>query len=119
LLQAELHAELRALGVHIGVGDLGENITTAGIDLLTLPTKTRLHFGATAVVELTGLRKPCVLIDRFMPGLMAGTFGTRPDGTRFAKAGVMSVVLRSGQVQLGDAIEVELPSGSGQPLAYV
>ena len=46
-------------------GDLGENVTTEGIDLLALPTGTRLHLGATAVVEITGLRNPCIQIDNF------------------------------------------------------
>ena len=63
---------------HRSPGDLGENVTTPGVDLLALPTGTRLHLGATAVVEVTGLRNPCVQIDRFQKGLMAATLGRTP-----------------------------------------
>ena len=75
LMHAELFDELRAKGFIVQPGDLGENITTSGIDLLALPAGTRLHLGATAVVEVTGLRNPCIQIDGFQKGLMAATPG--------------------------------------------
>ena len=73
LIHAELFDELRAKGFSVRPGDLGENITTCSIDLLALPTGTRLHIGATAVVEVTGSRNPCVQLDQFQHGLMAAT----------------------------------------------
>src|SRR3954467_11801919 len=48
LMHSELHDELRSAGYAVEAGDLGENITTRGIDLLGLSTGTRLHLGATA-----------------------------------------------------------------------
>src|SRR5690242_15777233 len=71
LIHAELHDELQAAGFTVSAGQMGENITTRGIDLLLLPTGTRLHFGNTAVIEVTGLRNPCTQLDDFQSGLMA------------------------------------------------
>lgn len=110
LLQAELFDELREGGFKVAPGDLGENITTRGIDLLSLPTGTQLHLGASAVVEVTGLRNPCVQIDRFQQGLMAATLGRDANGGLIRKTGVMSVVLASGDVTTGDTVEVALPA---------
>src|SRR3954471_4816054 len=45
LIHAELFDELRTKGFSVKPGDLGENITTASIDLLAMPTGTRLHIG--------------------------------------------------------------------------
>src|SRR5437763_3567695 len=58
LIHAELHDELRGVGFLVAPGQMGENITTRGIELLSLPTGTRLHLGESAIVELTGLRNP-------------------------------------------------------------
>ena len=80
LIHAELFDELRAKGFAVKPGELGENITTAGIDLLALPTGTRLHLGASAVVEVTGLRNPRIQIDNFQKGLMAATLDKDADG---------------------------------------
>jgi MOSC domain-containing protein YiiM len=110
LLHDELFAELRAQGFVVAPGEMGENVTTHGIDLLALPAGTKLHLGASAVVEVTGLRNPCVQIDRFQPGLMAATLGRDASGGLVRKAGIMSIVLTSGEVFPGDAIGVELPA---------
>jgi MOSC domain-containing protein YiiM len=112
LIHTELFDELRVKGFSVQPGDLGENVTTSGIDLLALPSGTRLHLGATAVVEVTGLRNPCVQLDAFQKGLMAATLGKDTDGNLIRKAGVMSIVLSDGDVRPGDAVRVELP---GQP----
>ncbi|MBC8057992.1 MAG: MOSC domain-containing protein [Rhizobiales bacterium] len=119
LIHAELFDELRTAGFAIGPGQLGENVTTHGLDLLALPRGTRLHLGATAVVELTGLRNPCVQLDRFRPGLMAATLDRTADGTLVRKAGVMGIVLAGGELRTGDAIRVEQPTGAHLPLAPV
>lgn len=107
LIHAELFDELREKGFIVGPADLGENITTAGIDLLALPRATLLHIGEV-VLEVTGLRNPCIQIERFQPGLLAAVFGKGPDGALIRKTGVMTVVRSGGVVRPGDAIEVEL-----------
>ena len=119
LMHAELFDELRAKGFAVQPGDLGENVTTSGIDLLALPTGTRLHLGATAVVEVTGLRNPCIQIDDFQKGLMAATLDKDAGGNLIRKAGIMSIVLADGDVRPGDAIRVELPGAPHQPLQPV
>jgi MOSC domain-containing protein YiiM len=119
LIHAELHDELAGLGFTVAPGDTGENVTTRGVDLLALPTGTRLRMGDTAVVEVTGLRNPCVQLDRFATGLMAAVLDRAPDGSLIRKAGVMSVVVSGGDVRAGDPITVELPDGPHRPLAPV
>jgi MOSC domain-containing protein YiiM len=119
LIHAELHDELRQSGFDICAGDMGENVTTRGIDLLGLPTGTRLHLGEVAVVEITGLRNPCHQLDELQPGLMKATLDRDADGNLVRKAGVMGVVLRSGEVRAGDPIEVELPAPPHRPLEPV
>jgi MOSC domain-containing protein YiiM len=110
LIHAELHDELRAAGFDLSTGQMGENITTRGVDLLALPRGTRLHLGETTVVEVTGLRNPCSQLDRIRPGLMAATLGRDERGNLIRKAGVMGVVLAGGEVRPGDPIRIELPS---------
>jgi MOSC domain-containing protein YiiM len=109
LMHAELFDELRGKGFEVRPGDLGENVTTSGIDLLALPTGTRLHLGASAIVEVTGLRNPCVQIDNFQQGLMQATLDRDSDGNLVRKAGIMSIVMADGDVRPGDAIDIELP----------
>jgi hypothetical protein len=119
LLHAELFDELREQGFSVQPGDLGENVTTSGIDLLALPTGTRLHLGATAVIEVTGLRHPCIQIDGFQKGLMAATLDKDAAGNLIRKVGIMSIVLSDGDVRPGDAIRVELPELPYQALKPV
>jgi MOSC domain-containing protein YiiM len=84
LISGELHDELRGQGFHIGPGDMGENVTTRGLDLLALPRGTKLHLGVAAVAELTGLRNPCAQLDGLQPGLMAAVLGRGEQGERSA-----------------------------------
>jgi MOSC domain-containing protein YiiM len=119
LIHAELLDELRAKGFSVRPGELGENVTTSGIDLLALPTGTRLHLGASAVVEVTGLRNPCIQIDDFQKGLMAATLDKDADGNLVRKAGVMSIVIADGDVRPGDCVRVELPNTPHRPLLPV
>ncbi|HEY0856169.1 MAG TPA: MOSC domain-containing protein [Albitalea sp.] len=109
LLHGELFDELRAAGFTVGAGQLGENVTTQGIELLALPAGTRLRLGEHAVVEVTGLRNPCVQLDRFKPGLMKALLDRDADGRLVRKAGVMAVVIAGGDVYPGDPIAAELP----------
>ena len=119
LLPTELFEELHAKGFAVKPGDLGENITTSGIDLLALPTGTRLHLGADAVVAITGLRNPCIQLDHFQQGLMAATLDRDANGNLIRKAGIMSIVIAGGDVRPGDAIRVEMPAQPHRPLLPV
>ncbi len=119
LIHAELHDELRLAGFTVDAGEMGENITTRGIDLLTLPTGTLLHIGDSAVVEVTGLRNPCVQLDRFQEGLMEAVIERDPEGNPIGRAGVMGIVIMGGNVAGGDPIRVELPAGPHIPLRRV
>lgn len=119
LLHEELFDELRAAGFALSAGQLGENVTTRGIDLLGLPAGTRLRLGDTAVVEVTGLRNPCAQLDGIQPGLMAATLGRDEHGKLIRKAGVMAVVVSRGEVCPGDLIHIELPSEPHRPLDRV
>ena len=119
LLHAELHAELRARGFRVGPGDLGENITTHGIDLLGLPRGTRLQLGPQAVVEVTGLRNPCAQLNAFQPGLLQAVLSHDEQGNPVRKAGIMGVVLTGGKVRPGDEIRAELPPPPHLPLERV
>jgi hypothetical protein len=109
LIPSELLEFLRADGYDLRPGDLGENILTAGLDLEVLPLGTILELGARSTIELTGLRTPCALIDRFKPGLKRKMRVDVPGRPRF-RCGVMAVVRSTGRVSIEDAIHVHLPS---------
>ena len=119
LIHAELHDELAAAGFALAPGEMGENVTTRGVDLLALPERARLRLGASAVVEVTGLRNPCAQLDRLQAGLMAAVLERADDGRVIRKAGVMAVVLSGGEVRPHDPIRVTLPSGPHAPLEPV
>jgi MOSC domain-containing protein YiiM len=110
LMHAELLDELSQAGFVVAPGELGENLTTRGIPLLDLPNGSRLRVGSHAVVELTGLRNPCVQIDRFQSGLLARVATRSETGEIVRRAGVMSVVVTGGPIRAGDTIVVEFPA---------
>ena len=116
LLHEELFAELAAAGFSVLPGQMGENITTSGIDLLALPKGATLRVGPDAILEVTGLRNPCRQIDGLQKGLMAATLDKQTDGTLVRKTGIMGIVLKGGSVRPGDEIRVELPEGPFEPL---
>lgn len=117
LIPFEFFEEVSKKGFTVRPGDLGENIATRNIDLLSLRTGTRLQLGAEATIELTGLPNPCRQIETFKPGLLKHCVESKPKGM-VRKAGVMSIVLRGGFVRPGDAIQIELPPMPHQPLVY-
>jgi hypothetical protein len=119
LIHSELHDELRGAGFPVCAGQMGENVTTRGLDLLGLPTGAKLHLGATAVVEVTGLRNPCHQLDGIQPGLMEATLDRDAGGNLIRKAGIMGIVLEGGAVRPGDVIRVELPPEPRRPLEPV
>ena len=111
LLAMELLTDLTSLGFTVAPGELGENVTTGGLDLTRFPLGTHLWIGTSAVVELTGLRTPCALIDRFQKGLKR-TMIRKNEQPRF-RCGVLGVVRAAGHIAPGDRINVEFPSSSG------
>ena len=118
LIHAELHEELLGRGFRVQPGDMGENITTRGLDLLGLPVGTKLTVGG-AVLEVTGLRNPCAQLDAFQTGLMAAVLDRDAAGELVRKAGIMAVVLEGGEVQPGDPIRAELPPAPHRKLERV
>ena len=109
LIHAELHDELLEKGFAVRAGQMGENITTRGLELLTLPVGTTLLIGQHAVIQVTGLRNPCTQLDGLQPGLMEAVLDMDVTGHLIRKAGIMGIVLAGGEVRPADAIRVELP----------
>jgi len=109
LIPAELFASLSDAGFQVAAGDLGENITTAGLHLERMPLGTLIELGPAAIVELTGLRTPCILIDRFQAGLKREVLSSAETGPPF-KCGVLGVARIGGAVASGDSARVRLPS---------
>lgn len=119
LMHEELFEEVREAGFEVAAGQLGENVTTRGIDLLGLPVGALLRLGDEAVVEVTGLRNPCLQIDNFRSGLLKQVVGRDADGSVRLRAGIMGVVVSGGVVRPGDPVKVELPEGPHRPLEIV
>ena len=109
LLPEELFAELREQEIDIAAGQMGENITTAGLDLLTLPLGTKIHLGPEAIVEVTGLRTPCSQMNKLRPGLMQACLGKDEHGATVRKAGIMALAHTAGIIRPGDPIHIERP----------
>ena len=119
LIHSEFFDEAWEHGYELAQGDLGENVLTAGLDVLALPRDTRLHLGEQAVVRVTGLRNPCQQINDFRSGLLKVAVTRDADGVLVRRAGIMGVVERGGAVVPGDTIRVELPPGPHIPLDRV
>lgn len=119
LIHEELFDELASAGYAVTAGEMGENITTRGIDLLSLPEGTQLCLGDDAIVHVTGLRNPCQQINTFEPGMLSEVVGRAEDGSVQRKGGVMAVVIAGGVVRAGDLISVTLPTGDQKPLSPV
>jgi MOSC domain-containing protein YiiM len=119
LIHEELHEGLNKNGFAIAPGDMGENITTRGIDLLSLPTGTRLAIGEEAVVEITGLRNPCSQLDAYEKGLTTAVLDRDAEGNLIRKAGVMAIVIEGGEIRPGDPIVTSLPAEPHKKLECV
>ena len=119
LIHRELFDELRPKGFEVSPGAMGENITTQGIDLLSLPRHTLLKIGPSATLQVTGLRNPCTQLDDYQTGLMSALIDKDSDGNLIRKAGVMAIVVTSGKVKPHDAIEIRLPAMPYQKLERV
>jgi hypothetical protein len=119
LIQSELFDDLKPAGFTVHPGDLGENITTRDVDLLALPLMTMLHLGASATVELTGLRTPCGQIDRFQKGLKRALILKAPGGGTTFRTGVFGAVRAAGSLKAGDRINAILPDRPWRPLPFL
>lgn len=119
LIHAELFDEVAAAGYEVAPGQMGENVTTRGVDLLGLPTDTLLYLGDEACVRVTGLRNPCQQVNDFEPGLLREVLGRAEDGSVERKGGVMAVVVAGGPIRPGDPIRIEVPAGAPEPLRPV
>jgi hypothetical protein len=118
LIHGELYDELRERGFGVGPGQLGENVTTRGVDLLSLPVGSVLRIGS-AILAVTGLRNPCRQLDDVQDGLMRALLERAPDGSLIRKGGVMAVVVASGAARPGDAIDVARPPPPFRPMDVV
>ena len=96
LLAEESIAKMRALGLDVTAGDFAENITTSGIELVTLPVGSRLRVGET-ILEVTQIGKEChtrcAIYDQAGDCVMP-------------KEGIFAKVLHGGVVKPGDRIEI-------------
>ncbi len=119
LIASELFAVLASAGHHVAPGDLGENITTAGLELHDLTVGSVIRLGETALVAVTGLRNPCAQIEAFQPGLLKRMRHRDADGATVNRAGIMAVVVLGGTVSVGDDLETRPPPGPPRPLARV
>lgn len=136
LIHAEFFEELRGVGHSVQAGELGENITTRGLDLLGLSTGTRLHFVSAAsqrtstsrytstmarhdglfertdhpILTVTGLRNPCPQIEKFQAGLQEHCVvrGAKRE-IKIRKSGIMAIVDAGGEIKMGDTIVLERP----------
>ncbi len=119
LIATELHDELREAGFAVPPGRMGENVTTRGVDLLALPTGALLTLGRDAVVRVTGLRNPCLQLEGIAKGVQRAVLSRDENGDLVRKAGIMAVVVSSGEIRPGDPIAVALPPGPHSPLQPV
>ncbi len=119
LIHYELIAQLQKSGFDIQAATMGENITTEGIDLLSLPRGTQLEIGENALIQITGLRNPCKQLDNYQQGLTAAVLAKDNKGNLIRKAGIMGIVLRGADISVGDSIKVILPPEPYHPLLPV
>ncbi len=119
LIAEETLEELSAKGFAVEPSQLGENITTRGIDLLSLPENTHLSVGDKVILTITGLRNPCQQLNEHQPGLMQALLGRDENDQLLLKAGVMAVVTEGGEVKAGDPIKISYPAQPHKPLVRV
>jgi len=119
LIASELIEELRKEGFNVERGSMGENITTSGMQLTSLPHGTRLVFAGGAAVELTGIRTPCKQLNGFQDGLLAAVREKNESGAFRRPVGVLAIVVSSGTVSPNDVIDVQLPTGAHRPMEFI
>ncbi|MDE0771993.1 MAG: MOSC domain-containing protein [Salibacteraceae bacterium] len=110
LVHSELFDELKTKGFNLQAGEIGENITTKGVELLALPRNSILTIGANVKIKITGLRNPCSQLNAIKKGLLKAVLDKDKKGNTIRKSGVMGIVLEGGEISIGNKIIVELPS---------
>ncbi len=106
-------------GFALPVGAIGENIRIGGLSLVDLPTGAQLRIGDTALLTITGLRNPCIQLNRYADKLMQACLSEHPDGSLKRLAGVMAVVTMGGHIAVGDHCTIALPPPPLLPLGPV
>jgi MOSC domain-containing protein YiiM len=97
LLAEESIAKMQAKGLDVDAGDFAENITTRGIDLVSLPVGTRFRVGDT-LLEVTQIGKEC--------HTKCAIYYQAGDCV-MPKEGIFAIVIEGGPVAVGDEINVE------------
>ncbi|MDZ4167127.1 MAG: MOSC domain-containing protein [Coriobacteriia bacterium] len=97
LLAEESIAKMQAKGLDVDAGDFAENITTRGIDLVSLPVGTRFRVGDT-LLEVTQIGKEC--------HTKCAIYYQAGDCV-MPKEGIFAIVIEGGPVGVGDEISVE------------
>jgi MOSC domain-containing protein YiiM len=108
LVTAEGIDELVALGFPLRPGDLGENITTRGLDRRCLRAGQRYHVGG-AVIELSEMRAPCNTLNVLGAGIQAAIYDSRvkagdPSSPRWGLSGFYASVVKAGKARPGDPV---------------
>lgn len=97
LLALESIDKMRKMGLEVGPGDFAENITTANLDLVTLPIGTVLEVGEGVVLEVSQIGKTChtkCAIFRQVGQCV------------MPEEGIFARVLKGGKIKAGDKIHV-------------
>jgi len=98
LLAIESINKMRKMGLDLVPGDFAENLTTEGIDLVELPVGTRISVGEKVLLEVTQIGKEChtgcAIFKQVGKCIMP-------------KEGVFAKVLRGGEVEEGDPVQVD------------
>ncbi len=98
LLARESIEKMREMGFDVGIGDFAENLTTEGIDLVSLPVGTRLSVGNEVILEISQIGKEC----------HTGCAIFRQVGKCIMpKEGVFGKVIHGGRVKAGDLIDIK------------
>ena len=98
LLAEESIAKMTEKGLDVGPGDFAENLTTTGIDLVSLPIGTRLQAGPEAILRVTQIGKECH--DRCAIYYQAGD-------CVMPREGIFAEVLLGGKIRVGDGLEIK------------
>ena len=106
ILGIEAIRRVAAEGHPIGPGTTGENLTTEGFDVSTLPVGTRLVIGDEVVLEISQPTNPCRTIRHSFADLR---FGRLAMTAHPADSRMYARVLREGTVRMGDPIRIEAP----------
>ena len=113
LIESELADELAGRGFSVRPCDLGENITTRGLNLTSFPEGALFLIGESVVIRLTGLRAACIKINKFHKGLQSAVT-EQSHGVKTVKRAVMAIVVTGGRIYQDDPIRVIVPSGAAR-----